>query len=147
VAAAAGTDERGMQILLDALAALGLLEANGAYALSPLAEAFLVSSRPSYVGAFVNVLAGDWAWAGYPRLAEAVRTGGTVLEEDADSLGCRSGRRSPARVQASQLPLHRRSPNSLNPGRAAETPSKSSTSPAAAVCTRSRLRASTSTLG
>jgi C-methyltransferase len=87
VAAAAGTDERGMRILLDALAALGLLEADGVYALSPLADAFLVSSRPTYLGAFVNVISGDWAWAGYPRLAEAVRTGGTVLEEDADTPG------------------------------------------------------------
>jgi 2-polyprenyl-3-methyl-5-hydroxy-6-metoxy-1,4-benzoquinol methylase len=88
IASAAGADERGTRILLDALAALGLLETgDGVYALSPLAEAFLVSSRPSYLGGMLDIMAGDWAWTGFPRLADAVRGGGTVLDEHAETPG------------------------------------------------------------
>ena len=50
VAAAIGASERGTRILLDGLAAYGLLEtADGAYRLSPLADAYLVSGRPVYL--------------------------------------------------------------------------------------------------
>lgn len=87
VARAIGADERGTRILLDALAALGLLETNGGYKLSPLADAFLVSSRPTYLGAAARIMAGEWAWIGYPRLADAVRRGGTVLEQHAETPG------------------------------------------------------------
>jgi C-methyltransferase len=87
IAAASGADERGTRILLDALAALGLLEKDGGYRLSPLADAFLVSSRPTYLGAMTDILAGKWAWEAYPRLEEAVRRGGTILEQDAEVPG------------------------------------------------------------
>jgi C-methyltransferase len=82
-----GASERGTRILLDALSVFGLVDADGGYKLTPLADAFLVTGRPSYLGGMVNILAGDWAWTGYPRLADAVRTGGTVLEEDAETPG------------------------------------------------------------
>lgn len=59
-------DERGTRILLDALSALGLLERNNGYRLSPLADTFLVSSRPSYVGGMVNILAPPWVWSSWP---------------------------------------------------------------------------------
>jgi ubiquinone/menaquinone biosynthesis C-methylase UbiE len=80
-----GASERGTRILLDALSAFGLVEADGGYKLTPLAEAFLVTGRPSYLGGMVNILAGDWAWTGYPRLADAVREGRSVLEQDAET--------------------------------------------------------------
>ncbi|PZS24753.1 MAG: methyltransferase [Pseudonocardiales bacterium] len=85
IAAAVGADERGTRILLDALTALGLLECDDGYRLTPLADAFLVTSRPSYLGGVVNILAGDWTWTGYPRLAEAVRHGGTILDQHAET--------------------------------------------------------------
>ncbi|HEX4099315.1 MAG TPA: methyltransferase [Pseudonocardiaceae bacterium] len=85
IAAAVGADERGTRILLDALTALGLLEYDDGYRLAPLADAFLVTSRPSYLGGMVNILAGDWTWTGYPRLAEAVRHGGTILDQHAET--------------------------------------------------------------
>jgi ubiquinone/menaquinone biosynthesis C-methylase UbiE len=85
VSARIGASERGTRILLDALSAFGLVEANGGYKLTPLAEAFLVTGRPTYLGGMVNIFAGDWAWTGYARLAEAVRTGRSVLEQDAET--------------------------------------------------------------
>jgi C-methyltransferase len=88
IAAAADADERGVRILMDALAALGLVEAaDGRYSLSPLADAFLVSSRRTYIGGAAEILAGGWAWTGYARLADAVRAGGTVLDRHAETPG------------------------------------------------------------
>jgi C-methyltransferase len=88
IASAVGADERGTRILLNALAALGMLEtADGTYSLSPLADAFLVSTRPTYLGGMLNIMAGGWAWSGYPRLADAVRAGGTILEHHAEIPG------------------------------------------------------------
>jgi ubiquinone/menaquinone biosynthesis C-methylase UbiE len=88
IASGVAADERGTRILLNALAALGIVEtSDGTYALSPLADAFLVSSRPTYLGGMLNIMAGRWAWAAYPRLADAVRAGGTILEEHAETPG------------------------------------------------------------
>jgi C-methyltransferase len=88
IASGVGADERGTRILLNALAALSIVDtADGNYALSPLADAFLVSSRPTYLGGMLNIMAGSWAWTGYPRLADAVRAGGTILEEHAETPG------------------------------------------------------------
>jgi C-methyltransferase len=80
IASGIGADERGTRILLDALAAIGLLETNGGYKLSPLAGAFLVSTRQPYLGAAVNILSNDMLWAGFEQLAETVRHGGTLSE-------------------------------------------------------------------
>jgi ubiquinone/menaquinone biosynthesis C-methylase UbiE len=87
IAAGVEADERGTRILLDALAALGLLEKDGGYRLTPLADAFLVSSRPSYLGSMTEIMAGEWAWEAYPRLDEAVRRGGTILDRHAEVPG------------------------------------------------------------
>jgi ubiquinone/menaquinone biosynthesis C-methylase UbiE len=87
IAAGVGADERGTRILLDALVALGLLEKDGGYRLSPLADAFLVSTRPTYLGGMSDIMAGKWAWEAYPRLDEAVRRGGTILQQDAEVPG------------------------------------------------------------
>jgi len=87
IATAIDADERGTRILLDALSALGLLERNNGYRLSPLADTFLVISRPSYVGGMVNILAPPWVWSSHQGLAEVVRRGGTTLEQHAETPG------------------------------------------------------------
>lgn len=88
IAAAIDADERGTRILLDALAALRLLERDdGAYHLSPMADAFLVAGRPTYMGGLLDIFAPDWAWTSHQRLAEVVRSGGTLLEQHAETPG------------------------------------------------------------
>lgn len=85
IATAVGADERGTRILLDALTALRLLERDEAYRLTPLADAFLVTSRPSYLGGTVNIMAAPWNWSAFQHLPEAVRHGGTVLDQHAET--------------------------------------------------------------
>ncbi|HET9254993.1 MAG TPA: class I SAM-dependent methyltransferase [Pseudonocardiaceae bacterium] len=87
IAAATGADERGTRILLDALAALGLLKREDSYQLTPLADTFLVTGRPGYLGGVVNITAESWTWSAYPRLAEAVARGGTILDRHAETPG------------------------------------------------------------
>ncbi len=76
-------DERGTRLLLEALAAVGMLESGdgGGYRLSPLADATLVSGRPAYFGGLIRWMGGLLEQAG-PHMADAVRRGGGVLEED-----------------------------------------------------------------
>ncbi|MCG5214814.1 class I SAM-dependent methyltransferase [Streptosporangium sp. KLBMP 9127] len=87
IASAVYADPRGTRILLDALAALGLLERHDGYHLTALAETYLISGRSSYLGNMLNILAGPWAWEGYPRLAEAVRRGTTLAERPWETPG------------------------------------------------------------
>lgn len=73
VASAAGASERGMRMLLDALAGLQLLiKQAGGYQLTPLAEQFLVRSSPSYMG---TMMENEQVWESWSQLAEVVRTG------------------------------------------------------------------------
>ena len=82
VSRAVGADERGVRILLDALAALGFVESTPeGYRASPVADAFLISSRPSYLGRLANIFYSDWQWHGFLHLAEAVRAGGTATDD------------------------------------------------------------------
>jgi ubiquinone/menaquinone biosynthesis C-methylase UbiE len=91
IAAAVGADERGTRILLDALSAIGLLErgeGRGAgYGLSPLADAFLVTGRPHYLGGVVDILASPWTWSSHQHMAEAVRRGGTPWDQSVEIPG------------------------------------------------------------
>jgi C-methyltransferase len=88
IAQAVGADQRGTRILLDALAAVGFLSpGDGRYALTPVADTFLVSGRPAYLGGMANILSGEWQWQAFMRLGDAVRSGGTVLEEHAETPG------------------------------------------------------------
>ncbi len=77
IARRVGGDERGVTTLLDALAALGLLEKAGTgYANSPAARAYLVEGSPTYVGFMVRHhanLVPSWH-----RLHEAAIAGGPV---------------------------------------------------------------------
>ena len=86
IATAIDADERATRILLDALAALELLERHDdTYRLSPLADAFLVTSRPTYLGGTVDIFAPPWVWSSHQTLAEVVRHGGTILNEHAET--------------------------------------------------------------
>ncbi len=75
-----GVDERGLTLLLNALAALGLLEKNGdAYAATPFSAGFLARTSPGYLGHIIrhhHNLMFQWA-----RLDEAVRTGKPVRQQ------------------------------------------------------------------
>lgn len=83
LAAKIKADKRGTRILLDALAALSLVETADGYRLSPMADSFLVSGRPGYMGRMVRFMSELLARI-VPHFAAAVRRGGTVLEESAD---------------------------------------------------------------
>jgi len=87
IAREAGTDARATRIVLDSLPALGLIEKrDGKYALTPMAETFLVKGKPSYVGDFRHVALA--LWDGMAHLKETLKTGkplsrmdtGTALE-------------------------------------------------------------------
>jgi C-methyltransferase len=81
-----GVDGRGARILLDALVAVGLVRiANDGYGLVAGAETFLVSKSPKYLGDMVKVMCSDWEWDALKRLDEAVRRGGTVMAEHAET--------------------------------------------------------------
>lgn len=88
LAAAIGADERGTRILLEALLAIGLLEGGGGtYRLTAAADAHLVRGRPAYLGGLGYIMGGDRLWDGFKRLPEAVRRGGTVMEDHAETPG------------------------------------------------------------
>jgi C-methyltransferase len=81
-------DERGTRLLLNALAAIGLLESDGkTYSLDEGAHRHLVRGRPGYVGGMIKVMASGWEWDALRRLPDAVRRGGTVMDEHAETPG------------------------------------------------------------
>lgn len=83
VAAALHLDERGVRILLGALAAHGLAESDGiTYAALEGTAELLVTGSPGYVGASAPVLAADWEWAALRDLASTVRNGQTAAGLD-----------------------------------------------------------------
>lgn len=86
VAREIGADERGTRILLDALTALGLVEGGAAgYRLTPLAETFLVRGEPAYLGDLTRVFSADHIQERFMRLGEAVRRGGAVTADHAET--------------------------------------------------------------
>ncbi len=74
-------------MLLNALTAAGLLEQDEPrrYRLTELSGRFLVRGQPTYLGDMVNVIASGWEWEAMDRLADAVRKGGSVVEENAET--------------------------------------------------------------
>jgi C-methyltransferase len=81
-----GSDPRGTRILLDALTAVRLLDRDGeCYRLPDGAAALLARDSPQYLGDMVKVMSSDWEWDALKRLTEAVRHGGTVLDEHAET--------------------------------------------------------------
>lgn len=85
LATALGADERGLTVLLDALAATGFVNTDGpAYRPSPVAQTFLVRDGGAYLGGLADVFYSDWQWKGHLGLAEAVVHGGVT--EDAQDV-------------------------------------------------------------
>ena len=80
-----GSDERKTRILLDTLIALRLLERDEAHRLTTLADAFLATGRPGYLGGTINIMAAPWIWTAFQNLPKAVRHGGTVLDQPAET--------------------------------------------------------------
>jgi ubiquinone/menaquinone biosynthesis C-methylase UbiE len=81
IARAAGTDPRATRIVLDSLPALGLVQKrNGGYLLTPIADAFLVKGKPSYVGDFRYVALA--LWDGMAHLKESLKTGKPLSRMD-----------------------------------------------------------------
>lgn len=74
--------ERGIRILSDGITMLGLLHKNGTrYELTPESEMFLTKSSPAYVGGTVEFMLAPPLYDGFRCLTEAVRTGGTALDD------------------------------------------------------------------
>ncbi|WP_197352735.1 methyltransferase [Streptomyces bathyalis] len=81
-----GSDPRGMRILLNALAALELIETDGRqYRLPPGAAELLSRDSDGYAGDMIHVIASDYEWDALKNLDGAVRNGGTVLDEHAET--------------------------------------------------------------
>ena len=74
IAREAGTDQRATRIVLDSLPAIDLAQKlEGKYHLTPMAKAFLVRGKPSYVGDFRHVALA--LWDGMAHLKESLKTG------------------------------------------------------------------------
>jgi cyclopropane fatty-acyl-phospholipid synthase-like methyltransferase len=86
VADAVGLPVRGVRLLLAGLAALGLLDGDGStYTLTEGSAQHLVRGEPGYVGDMARVMASSWEWDAFGRLTDAVRQGGPVVAEDAET--------------------------------------------------------------
>lgn len=82
LAVAIGADQRGLAILMDALAAIGFVIAGeDGYGLTPVTAQFLVHDGGAYLGGIADVFFSDWQWAGHLALADAVRHGGVTSDE------------------------------------------------------------------
>jgi len=79
-------DPRGTRILLNALAALHILDTDGErYWLAPGADELLVRDRDGFVGDMVHVFASDYEWDALKHFDDAVREGGTVMDQHAET--------------------------------------------------------------
>lgn len=86
IAARIGCPVRSTRILVNALAALGLLTKQGAkYALTPVTETFLVTGKPTFIGSMAELFGSPTFWEGSERFAEAVKNDGTVLGMHAET--------------------------------------------------------------
>lgn len=82
-------DPRGVRILLDAMAALGLVEhaGEGLYRLTEVTATHLVQGGPAYMGDMVKLFTSETMWNGFRMLPDAVRLGGTAMDEHAETPG------------------------------------------------------------
>jgi C-methyltransferase len=88
LAAAMDVSERGARILLDALAAIGLVERDGdRYSLADGAAELLVTTSPGYFGDAMKLACSDYEYEAMASLADAVRAGGSVLDVNAETPG------------------------------------------------------------
>lgn len=87
-AASVATDAnpRGIRILLNALAAVHVIETDGErYWLARGADQLLVRKNDAFVGDMVHVFASDYEWDSLKNLTAAVRQGGTVQDVHAET--------------------------------------------------------------
>jgi SAM-dependent methyltransferase len=82
-------DRRSTTMLFRALAAIHLLVTDDGelFELDPGVDSYLVRSRPNYIGDMFKVMASRWEWDGMRGLAAAVKSGGSVLDENAETPG------------------------------------------------------------
>jgi C-methyltransferase len=86
LADAVGLPERGVRLLAAGLAALGLLDGDGStYRLTAGSAEHLVRGESGYVGDMARVMASSWEWDAFGRLTDAVRQGGPVVAEHAET--------------------------------------------------------------
>lgn len=74
--------ERGMRMLADYLVMLGFLTKSGnGYQLTQDSELFLVNTSPTYVGGTLDFILSPPLYDGFRQLTQAVRQGGTALDD------------------------------------------------------------------
>src|SRR5688572_1003042 len=82
VARETGAAERGVRILCDYLTIIGLLtKSGGAYGLTPDTAVFLDRRSPAYMGGAAKFMHSEALFSAFDRLTDAVRKGGTALED------------------------------------------------------------------
>jgi SAM-dependent methyltransferase len=88
VSAATGASVRGLRFLMNALIGLGFLtrDAQGRYALTPDSAAFLVSSKPGFIGGFYKH-ASTQLMPKWLQLTEIVRTGRPAISVNREEEG------------------------------------------------------------
>jgi cyclopropane fatty-acyl-phospholipid synthase-like methyltransferase len=84
-----GLDKRSTALLFRALAAVSLLVTDDgeAFRLGAGVGSYLVRGQPGYIGGMFKVMASRWEWDAMRRLPEAVRYGGAVIAENAETPG------------------------------------------------------------
>jgi ubiquinone/menaquinone biosynthesis C-methylase UbiE len=83
IADSTGAAERGVRILCDTMAVLGLLAKNGnEYSLADDAALFLDERSPAYMGRITDFILGPTITRGFSDLTAAVRKGGTTVTGD-----------------------------------------------------------------
>lgn len=86
VAKGVACPERSTRILLDAMVVVGLAtKDDGRYVLTQLAQDHLVPGRPMYMGDAQGIFASSPIWSGLANFADAVKAGGSVLGEHAET--------------------------------------------------------------
>jgi ubiquinone/menaquinone biosynthesis C-methylase UbiE len=87
-ATATGASERGLRAIMNALVGLGLLakSADEQYSLTPESAAFLVSSKPSYMGGFLR-RASTHMVPRWLELSDIVRTGQSKVQANQETTG------------------------------------------------------------
>jgi ubiquinone/menaquinone biosynthesis C-methylase UbiE len=86
VSSAIGASERGTRILLDALTALGVIaKADDRYQHTDASRLHLVSESPAFLGGSIQLFTSNTMWDGMRSLDDAVRSGGTVMPEHAET--------------------------------------------------------------
>jgi C-methyltransferase len=86
VARGIGAAPRGARILLNALAAIRVIQSDGErYWIDADTADLLVTTRTTYAGGMIKVFAGDHEWDAMKDIAAAIEHGGTVLDQNAET--------------------------------------------------------------